>query len=307
MSSRFSNRVFFHREEVDAMPDDETVLPGDSQPESHDESRSEPQPNPEADAQSDAQRQRELPLPSGASSDPPAPDPSSPRKPPRRSDSAPPSIRRPHQSQHTPKDAKGRFLRKDGSFTPASARPRQKRKRQPTRVKHFRVDLLLTDPAERAEYDRLLADPNQTTVMLTEWLHAHGHSVCHTAVCRHRRHAQADLWQLRECSRMASMFCTLSRQHGAGAIAEANQSKFEMDLMQDLFKMHEDKKDRKSPQWWNQMSKTLAGMVATRRSVEEMRADFEAKAKAAVEAVKKLDSRDRGREIAERVKAILGA
>ena len=109
---------------------------------------------------------------------------------------------------------------------------------------------------------------------------------------------------------MASMFCTLSRQHGAGAIAEATQGKFEMDLMQDLFKLHKDKKGEgsgKSPKWWNQMSKTLAGMVATRRSVEEMRADFEAKAKAAVEAVKKLDSRDRGREIAERVREILGA
>ena len=81
-----------------------------------------------------------------------------------------------------------------------------------------------------------------------------------------------------------------------------------MDLMQDLFKMHEDKdkRGRKSPKWWNQMSKTLAGMVATRRSVEEMRADFEAKAKAAVEALRKLDSRDRGREIADRVREILG-
>jgi hypothetical protein len=293
------------------MPDDEIVPPEDSQPNPEPDRSSNAQRNSGAGPHSDARWQRKLPPPADATQPPPdSADPSPPApRPTDPSNPAPPSIRRPHQSQHTPKDAKGRFLRKDGSFTPAFSRPRQKRKRQPTRVKHFRVDLVLTDPAQRAEYDRLLADPNTTTLMLTQWLHAHGHAVCHSAVQRHRRHAQADLWQLRECSRMASMFCTLSRQHGAGAIAEATQGKFEMELMQDLFKMREDKdkKGRKSPAWWNQMSKTLAGMVATRRSVEEMRADFEAKAKAAMAELQKLNSRDRGREIAERVKAILGA
>jgi hypothetical protein len=200
----------------------------------------------------------------------------------------------------------GRFLRKDGSFTPAASRPRRKRKRESTRIKHFRVDLILTDPAERVEYDRLLADPNSTSTTLAAWLHAHGHSVCKQAVQRHRRHALGALQQLRECSRMASMFCTLSRQHGAGAIAEATQGKFEMDLMQDLFKMHEGEKGNKSPKWWNQMSKTLAGMIATRRNVEEMRADFEAKAKAAVAEAQKLSSRHHGRDVVARMQEILG-
>jgi hypothetical protein len=105
---------------------------------------------------------------------------------------------------------------------------------------------------------------------------------------------------------MASMFCTLSRQHGAGAIAEANQGKLEMDLMQDLFNMRDGKEGKKSPRWWSQMSKTLAGMIATRRSVEEMRADFDAKARAAVAEAQKLSSRHHGRDVVARMQEILG-
>lgn len=288
------------------MPDDETV-PSLNSESVRPEPRHDPRSDRSADPPPDPPAAAELPLPAeGASPNPtdsPAPpEPSAPAKSGSPGSSAPLSIRRPHQSQHTPKDAKGRFLRKDGSFTPAASRPRKKRKREPTRIKHFRVDLMLTDPAQRAEYDQLLADPNSTSTTLCAWLHAHGHSVCKQAVQRHRRHAQVALHQLRECSQMASMFCTLSRQQGAGAIAEATQGKFEMDLMQDLFAMREGRSGRKSPRWWNQMSKTLAGMIATRRSVEEMRADFEAKAKAVLAEAQ----RHNGRDVVARMQEIMG-
>ena len=60
------------------------------------------------------------------------------------------------------------------------------------------------------------------------------------------------------------------------------------------------------PEYWQQMSRTLGGMVATRRSVEEMRADFEVKAKAAVAEAQKLEPSDAGKRVAARMKEIFG-
>jgi hypothetical protein len=212
------------------------------------------------------------------------------------------------QSTAQDRDAKGRFLRPDGTSaaSPCPSGPSApRRRRAPSAVKHFRVDECLTDPAERAEYERLLHDPNSTAESLKQWLVARGHKVCKNAVQRHRRHFNADLKRLRECSKMADAFCTLSRKHGAGSIAEANQSKFEMELMMNLFKLQDASKA--PPEYWQQMSRALAGMVATRRSVEEMRTDFDAKAKAAVKEAQKLDPSEHGKRIAERVAEILGA
>ena len=198
-----------------------------------------------------------------------------------------------------PQDALGRFVLADGSPAPPPAPGR--RPRGPAAFKHCRVDAV---PAadERAEYERLLADPNSTATSLQAWLRARGHRVCRSAVGRHRRSFAAELRRVRDVARMAESFCALTRRQGAGAIAEAAHAKFEMMLMESLFKLP-GAEDFPADQWQS-MAKTVSSAVATRRNVEEMRAEFERKAKAAAEEVENAGATNE--EVVERVRQILG-
>ena len=201
-------------------------------------------------------------------------------------------------------DALGRFVSKGGTPAPPPE-PGRKIKRRPTMIKHYRVDAVLTDPSQRAEYEKLLANPNTTSNQLTAFLRSHGHSICTNSVQRHRRVWNSELKRLRDVAHMASSYCELSRAKGGGSIAEATYAKFEMELMQSLFKMP-GAQEMPADQWQT-MAKTLQGVVATRRNVEEMRADFDARAREAARAVENATQQGvSGADVVERVKAILG-
>lgn len=219
-----------------------------------------------------------------------------------------------------PQDSLGRFIRHEGSSAPqpaphdpppplettTSPQPDRapKQRRRPTQFKHFRVDEVLTDE-QRKEYERLLARPTTTVKDLLAKLREWGHPVCRSAVSRHRRSWSADVKRLREVSRMASTFCELARERGPGVIAEATHAKFETDLMASLFNMP-GAEDRPLA-YWQQMSRTLGGVVATRRSVEEMRTEYDQKIKAAAtEAGKAADSGASGKDVVARMREILG-
>ena len=200
-------------------------------------------------------------------------------------------------------DALGRFVLGDG--TPAPPPPAGvRRPRVPAAFRHFRVDAVLSAD-ERAEYERLLADPNATARSLQAWLRDRGHRVCRSAVVRHRRSFAAELRRVRDVARMAEAFCALTRRQGAGAIADAAHARFEMMLMESLFKLPG--AEQLPPGEWQSMARTVSSAVATRRNVEEMRAEFERKAKAAAAELEEGAARHAtGPEVVERVRQILG-
>ena len=201
-------------------------------------------------------------------------------------------------------DPLGRFVRGDGTPAPAPAPDAPKRRRGAQQFKHFKVDAVLTDE-QRADYERLLARPTTTVADLRAFLRACGHRVCRSAVSRHRRSWNADLKRLREVARMAASFCELSRTHGAGAVAEASHARFEMMLMESLFQLPGARQI--PPAEWQQMSRTLQGVIATRRTVEAMRAEYDAKAKAAAAAAERAAGQGAsGPEVVARMKEILG-
>ena len=202
-----------------------------------------------------------------------------------------------------PQDSLGRFTHADGTPAPPPV-PGVVRRRGPQQIKHFRVDAILSDE-ERAEYERLLARPTTTIKDLQAFLRDRGHRVCRSAVTRHRRSWNSELRRLREVSRMAASFCQLTREHGAGVLAEASHARFEMMLMQSLFK--QPGAEQMPADEWQAMSKTVQGVVATRRSVEEMRTEFEQKAKQAVaEAERAAHAGATMDDVVERVRQILG-
>jgi hypothetical protein len=207
-------------------------------------------------------------------------------------------------SNHMKHDGRGRFVSKDGTPAPLPE-PGRKIKRGPTTIKHYRVDRVLVNKQQQAEYEKLLANPNTTALQLQDFLRAHGHGVCRSAVQHHRNNWNSELKRLREVARMASSFCELSRSNGSGSVAEASHAMFEMELMQSLFNLP-GAKEMPAGQWQT-MSKTLQGVVATRRSVEEMRNEFEAKAREAAQAVEKAAGDGTSTaDVVERVKSILG-
>src|SRR5688500_14590758 len=109
------------------------------------------------------------------------------------------------------RDSLGRFLRPHRSPAPLPdpAASASKPRRRPPMFKHFKVDHVLASEDERAEYERLVADPKSTAKQLQAWLRARGHRVCRSAVLRHRQESALDLRAVKECSQMAAAFCEL--------------------------------------------------------------------------------------------------
>ena len=203
------------------------------------------------------------------------------------------------------RDEQGRLLRKDGTLVPPVERltgPRRTMKRG--RVSHLRVDQLLGGEGElRDAYEKLLANPNTLLRELAAFLlERTGQRVNLAAVRRHRDRHTDELRSLREATRMASAFCELARRDGPGAIAEAAHGRFEMLLMQDLFKLKDN--PQLAPGEWQRWSRAVSGAVANRRSVEELRGELAERAEA--EAEKDVDPGERNRLVVEQMREIMG-
>jgi hypothetical protein len=205
------------------------------------------------------------------------------------------------------RDEHGRLIRKDGSLVERAVVRRGPRAAElgGGRVSHLRVDAILGGSGElRDAYEKLLDDPSTLLKDLAAFLRERGHHVNLSAVRRHRRRYHAEFRSLREAAKMAQAFCAVTRREGAGAVVEAAQGRFEMLLMQDLFKMRDN--PQLAPDEWQRWARAVTNAVATRRSVEEMRAEFERKAAEAAEAFDALDPTESTRRVVERVKEILG-
>ena len=183
------------------------------------------------------------------------------------------------------RDEHGRFLNTGGpTVYPRRAKRKsgQPAKRRPLTVKHYKVDALLTDPAEREAYQKVLADPTATIASLQAWLRARGKYACRSAVMLHRRAFNADLRQLREAAHMAETFVALSRTlGGSGAITEASHTHFEMLLMRSLHAMRDH--PGLGPADLKTLSKMVSDSVDTRRQIEQMKSEAAAQARLAAQ------------------------
>jgi hypothetical protein len=180
--------------------------------------------------------------------------------------------------------------------------------RKTTYFKHFKVDELLPDEHKSA-YEQLMRDPRTTVPMLDAFLRKLGIIVSRNAIASHRIHAHLEVKRVQEMSVMARAFCELTREQGASTVAEASHAKFEMKLMEFLFKQED--APVLSPKHLERMGKVTQRAVQTRMEVETLHEDAERRErereKEAQQAARPQRSeQERMIEVARRVDQILG-
>jgi hypothetical protein len=199
------------------------------------------------------------------------------------------------------RDSFGRFVDGPAGGVPADVRlATAKRPRRRQVFRHYKVDEVLS-AEQRPEYEGLMDDPTCTIRRLREWLLARGHNVSSSAVSNHRLGRHLELRSIREATAQAAAYCELTRRHGAGAVAEASNAKFEIMLMQRLFNRPGAPQLRADE--WQAFGKLVAAVIANRRNVEELRGEVE---KADAEAAAKARPKASTHDIVERVRHILG-
>ena len=191
-----------------------------------------------------------------------------------------------------------------------TAKPRRAGRPRGTRlVRHFKVDHCLT-PEDRGPYEALLLDPRQTADSLLKWLRDRGYGdVSRAGVARHRRQFEVDVKGIRRDARVAVQFAAMARaQGGASALTDAGQFRFEQMFLERLFRMK--KSDKRGVGEWHEIARTMTSLLENRQQVEQQRADWERRAKEAVETVEKAAGARRktldGVAVADAVRRILG-
>jgi hypothetical protein len=118
-----------------------------------------------------------------------------------------------------------------------------------------------------------MREPRTTVPVLQEFLRKLGIVVSRNAVASHRIHAHLEVKRMQEMSLMAKAFCELTREQGASTVAEASHAKFEMKLMEFLFK--EQDAPLLDAEQLERVGKVTQRAVQTRMEVETMHDDAE--------------------------------
>jgi len=180
-------------------------------------------------------------------------------------------------------------------------------------VTRYKVEQVLS-PEHLKEYEKLLRDPRMTVRKLHQWVLARGYRIGHGAVARHRRRFDADVQAVRKTAMLAEHFAEASRGGGLAVLSDATVARFQQVLLERLMRIDKaDEPDAErsrdfSPKEWLELAKTVSEAVAARRDLEQLRGEFEDRARKAIEVVEK--SRQRkwvdGNALAEKLRKRLG-
>ena len=182
-------------------------------------------------------------------------------------------------------------------------------------VTRFKVEQILT-PEHLKEYQTLLRDPRTTVRKAHAWVRGLGYAIGPAAIGRHRRRFDADVEAVRKTAMLAEHFAEASRGGGLAVLSDATVARFQQVLLDRLMRM--DKPDEPSaektsdftPRQWLELARTVEASVGARRSLETLRAEFEARARQAADAIEKAAGAKRkpldGVAVANAVRRILG-
>jgi hypothetical protein len=180
-------------------------------------------------------------------------------------------------------------------------------------VIRFKVEQVLS-PEDLKEYQELLRDPRTTVRKAHAWVTARGYHIGYAAVGRHRRRFDEDVVAVRKTAMLAEHFADASRGGGMAALSDAMVARFQQVLLEQLMRL--DKPDAGAPRAasfssreWLELARTVAASVATQRSLQMLRAEYEDRGRRAAEAVEKAAGKKKpldGVAVANAVRRILG-
>jgi hypothetical protein len=177
------------------------------------------------------------------------------------------------------------------------------------RTRAARLGALLT-PEHRTEYEQMLVGQRCGVTRLVEWLAAHGYRVSVPTVQAHRDQFLVSLLDVQQSARLAAAFASAAREQSPGAIVDAAAGRTEQLFMEMLFDMKPDERRALTVKDWVELQKASGGLVAGRRAIERLRAEFEDRARRAAMELVGADGKPKpgppGLKVCNRVREILG-
>jgi hypothetical protein len=163
------------------------------------------------------------------------------------------------------------------------------------------------NPQDLAEYHALLKDARTTLADAQSWLKARGyHDIGGGAVWAHRRRFRLTLIEARKSALAAEAIADALIGKDPATMTRGAQSRAEQVLFEQLMRLNAN--GEIDPKRLTEMFRSVGEAVASRETVESMRRQFEAEKRDAARNADQLARRGAsGKEIAERVKDILGA
>lgn len=179
-------------------------------------------------------------------------------------------------------------------------------------ISRLKVERVLS-PEHLREYEVLMRDPRSTVRSLRQWILDRGYQVGHASVGRHRRRFDAEVQTVRRAAMFAERFAHASKEGGLAALADATVARFQQVFIGRLMKLDSDESPDGantaafSPRDWHDLAKAVESSVASRRSLEVLRQEFDERAGRAADAKGKATPRRLdGVALSDKVRRILG-
>jgi hypothetical protein len=139
---------------------------------------------------------------------------------------------------------------------------------------HYKIDELLTEESERAEYEQLARQPGTTIDDLWEWLRGKGFSIARSSVARHKRSFDELSASVRRSSETAAAFASVAKDAGIAGLADASLGRFQQLLMEKLFQM--DSEEELSAGDLMKLSMALKTAVGAKNAIMDLQSKFDA-------------------------------
>ena len=168
-----------------------------------------------------------------------------------------------------------------------------------------KIEALLT-PEHRTEYEALIADPRTTLDAATEWLRGRGYPVGRKSTGTHRSRFLVTLKRVRDSARLAGEMIRLGHGNaGTTAMSGGMLVRCEQVLMEQLVRLRE--QDAIDTKQLAELCKMVNGAVVARETLEATERENERAKRRAVEEGERLSKAGAsGKDVVERMKAILG-
>lgn len=149
-----------------------------------------------------------------------------------------------------------------------------------------KIDVIVTDAAERAELEALARSPGVTIDAIYTWLTGHGYEIGRTAVHNWRSDFRETLEGVKRSAELAQSFVSVARDAGAVAVSDAAVLRLSQVLMEQSLMLESG--GQIDPDDLVKLTASLKNVLQSKAQIEELRRQHEAQKQQAVEEAQKV-------------------